>query len=179
MISASDISGNGEIFVGGDASFGGNLTVGGFLSLPRDLSASGNVAIGSDASFGGNIGFAGPLTLGLGNLNPLIPISSGTSPITLDYSTGSHFYLSAPPATNFTVALTNVPTVSTQNLIITMYINTATNDVFANALTINGSAATPVYNGGIPTITSSTVIVQRLMMINGSAQVLSTVVPYL
>jgi hypothetical protein len=178
VTSGADISLNGELYVGKDASFGGNLIAGGLLTLPNDLSLNGNLVLDGDASIYGNIGFSGPLTLGLGNLSPLVPISSSTSPVTLDYSQGSYFYLSTPPSANFTVNLINVPTISTKNLTVTIYINSAANDAFANVVTINGAASTPVYNGGIPTITGATVIMQRLLVINGATDVLSTVVPY-
>jgi hypothetical protein len=87
-----------------------------------------------------------------------------TSPYTLDYSTGSTFYITTPPASNFTVNFSNVPTDINRTYVATLIITATSNKTFCSSVQINGNTAiTPNYANGIPSsITSGNVITQSV-----------------
>jgi hypothetical protein len=89
-----------------------------------------------------------------------------TSPYTFDYSTSAVFYVTSPPAANFTANFTNVPAEINRTYIATLIITSTTNKRFCNSVQINNNAViTPNYAGGIPTsITSGNVITQTIII---------------
>jgi len=168
LINYNDISLNNRLFIGSDASFGGNLYISKNLgintSTPQyNLDVSG--AINTN-----NI-------LYINRLSNQIQASSST---TFDYNTGSVFYIASPGSSNFTASFINVPTRLYQSYIIKLIINSTTNKVYANAVNVNGSATTLYYNGGVSSVSvsSSTTIVQTIQIINtsGSATAIFTTV---
>ena len=105
------------------------------------------------------------------------PVSVSSSIATCNYAT-SAIHLITPTSGNFTLALTNVnPNSNTyRTFTVTLLIDATTNKVFANALSVNGTSRTLLYNGGaanIPTLTSASTIVQTISVVYGA----STTVP--
>lgn len=100
-----------------------------------------------------------------------------TSTYTMDFSSNnSVLSISVPPASNFTLAITNLPLTRDACYSVTMMINTGTNKVFCNAITINGTAHTIRYNGGVSSINVSTalIVIQtfNIFVTNGAGVVL-------
>ena len=184
---SNDASMNGNLSIAKDMSIGGNLYVytyttrqtitelsyqlivaqdlslNGRLFLSNDASINNRVFIGSDVSMGANLFISKvlkPVTIS----ESFVTNSGTTSPYTLDYSTGSTFYITTPPATNFTVNLTNVPTDINRTYVATLIITSTTNKTFCNSLQINGNTAiTPNFANGIPTsFTSGNVMTQSI-----------------
>ena len=93
--------------------------------------------------------------------------------LTFDYSTGSILYFAGlSTASNFRLALTNVPTTTSRSYTFTLIINTATYRQYANACTINGSAVTPIASGGLANIAinASTVsVLQSFTIVHNSS----------
>jgi hypothetical protein len=86
-------------------------------------------------------------------------VATTTSSYTLDFSTlSSIFNITSPPASNFTLAITNLPLTRDACYSVTILINTATNKVFCNALTTNGTAQTVRYNGGVASVNVTTAV---------------------
>jgi hypothetical protein len=142
--------------------------------------------VGSDASFGGNL-FVNKILKPTTISESFITNSGTTSPYTLDYSTGATFYITSPPASNFTVNLTNVPSDINRTYVVTLIMTSTTNKTFCNYVQINGAVAiTPNYANGIPTsITTGNVITQSISIQRISAgdvaannTVLSAVTPW-
>lgn len=99
------------------------------------------------------------------------------STYTMDFSSNnSVLSISVPPASNFTLAITNLPLTRDACYSVTMMINTGTNKVFCNAITINGTAHTIRYNGGVSSINVSTalIVIQtfNIFVTNGAGVVL-------
>lgn len=102
-------------------------------------------------------------------------ITSGTNAFTLDVSVGNVFYLSTGTTTsaNFTVQLNNCPTASTQSMNVTLIYATAGkwfcnsiscySDAGSTAITL--ASATPLYNGGTPAPSTSTVLAQTFCLV--------------
>ena len=181
LIISEDISLNGRLFTSGDASLNGRLyvknTVGlGILNPNYTLDVSGNAEFTQDISMGGRLLAAGDISLN-GNVSigrvlrpttisePFITNIGTTSPYTFDYNQGATFYVTTPPATNFTVNITNVPSDINRTYCFTIIISSATNKRFCNSLQINGATAiTPRFANGIPTsiTASATTITQSI-----------------
>jgi hypothetical protein len=106
-----------------------------------------------------------------------------TSPYTFDFNTGTIFYVTSPPSSNFTSNFTNVPTDINRTFVCTIYIISTTNKVFSNYITITGTSPnnvasaviTPGYGGGIPTITLGNVITQTFAFLKTGAGSYTTV----
>jgi hypothetical protein len=129
----------GALQVTGGAGFTGNVYVG------------GNVVVSSS--------FKPTIITEVFNTN-----TGTTSPYTFDYSTGATFYITTPPASNFTCNFTNVPTDIGRTYAATLIISSGTNKTFCNSVQINSAVAiTPYYANGIPTsFTSGTIITQSI-----------------
>jgi hypothetical protein len=95
---------------------------------------------------------------------PFVTKTGTTSPYALDYSTGSTFYITTPPGSNFTCNFTNVPTDINRTYVSTLIITATANKTYCTSISINGSAGfMPNYAGGQPTaFTSGNVITQSI-----------------
>ena len=187
LITSLDASMNGNLSIAKDMTIGGNLYVktyttrqtitelsyqlivaqdlslNGRLFLSNDASINNRLFVGSDVSMGGNLFISKvlkPVTIS----ESFVTNTGTTSPYALNYSTGSTFYITTPPATNFTVNLTNVPTDINRTYVVTLIITSTTNKTFCNSLQINGNTAiTPNFANGIPaSITSGNAITQSI-----------------
>jgi len=182
LIISEDISLNGRLFTSGDASLNGRLYVQnnvglGILNPNYTLDVSGNAEFTQDISMGGRLLVAGDISLN-GNVSigrvlrpttisePFITNTGTTSPYTFDYNQGATFYVTTPPATNFTVNITGVPSDINRTYCFTLIISSATNKRFCNSLQINGATAiTPYFANGAPTtITMGTYITQTFSL---------------
>jgi len=107
----------------------------------------------------------------------IYPVISGTT-IQCDYTNGGIFSTTAHTA-NFTIALTNIPTISNRAVNVTLLIDSSTNKFYGNAITINGSAVIPIYNGGSSSISvsSATLIIQQItiLYLTATPKVISSV----
>jgi len=143
---------NYTLDVSGNAEFTQDISMGGRLLAAGDISLNGNVSIGRVLR---------PTTIS----EPFITNIGTTSPYTFDYNQGATFYVTTPPATNFTVNITNVPSDINRTYCFTIIISSATNKRFCNSLQINGATAiTPRFANGIPTsiTASATTITQSI-----------------
>ena len=118
-------------------------------------------------------------------------ISTGTNAFTLDYSTGTVFYLNTSGPTlnaNFSVSLRNCGSTTSQSQVFTL-IYATTGKYYCNTVTAytdNGStqitlySSTPIFGGGTPSISTSTVMIQQFTLIRlfSSNYVLSNVSSY-
>ena len=95
----------------------------------------------------------------------ITPVNSGAT-IACNYTNGGIFSTTAHTA-NFTIALTNIPTTLNRAVNITLLIDSSTNKFYGNAITINGTAITPIYNGGSASISviSANLIIQQITII--------------
>jgi hypothetical protein len=120
------------------------------------------------------------LNLGKGFGNQVVFLTASVSPIAINYSLGSNFYITNPPATNFTLQFSNIP-VKTQNTTITIYLNNTTNKTVGNVVTINGGGnVTPNFANGVSIVTASTIVVTNsgsgAYLINGSSNAVISLV---
>jgi len=149
-----------------------------------DVSMGGRLFVAGDASINGNLNISKilrPTTIS----EPFITNTGTTSPYTFDYNQGATFYVTTPPATNFTVNLTNLPSDINRTYCFTIIVSSATNKTFCNSLQINSNTAiTPRFANGIPTFipTSATTITQSISIqrltagdLNANVIVLSSV----
>lgn len=109
--------------------------------------------------------------------------SGTTSPFTIDYSTGGIFYIptSTTLSANFSVIITNIPTDQTKIYTVSVtyyqsstkfYINSAriTDTASSYILGTSSTYGTPLFNGGIPSITTSPcMIIQQFNIISISS----------
>jgi len=188
-IQQGDVSLNSRLFVSGDVSFNSNMFTQGTTILNGDISLNNRLFVRNDASLNGNVfinNILKPTTIS----ESFTTIATGSSPYTLNYSTGSVFYLAPPPASNFTCNITGVPYDTGRTYVITLIIDSSTNKTFCNSVQINGSTAfTPWFANGIPTsITSGNSISQSLAIqriigggsadLSSNSKVLSSVTPW-
>jgi hypothetical protein len=209
----SDVSLNKRLQVAGDASFNGNIQVTGYvlsslfqignmpivlsgqttsatlstLQVLSDASFNTRVFVGADSSFNGNVNIS-KLLRSTGISENFITNATSTSPYTLDYSAGSIFYITSPPASNFTCNITNVPADINRTYVATLVIVSTTNKYICNAVQINSNTAiTPNYANGIPStpLTSGNVITQTISIqritagdVAANVLVLSSVTPW-
>jgi hypothetical protein len=114
-------------------------------------------------------------------------VSTGTNSFVLNYSSGSVFYLTTGStlSANFSVSLQNILTDTDRSRTITL-IYATTGKWYCNSITawsdsgstqITLSSSTPLFSGGNPSITTSTVMVQtfNIIRIFGSNYCLSNV----
>lgn len=92
-------------------------------------------------------------------------VTSGAT-VTCNYNLGGIFSTTAHTA-NFTIAITNVPTTLYRAVNITLLIDSSANKFYGNAITINGTVVTPIYNGGSTSIsvTNANLIIQQITII--------------
>jgi hypothetical protein len=172
-----DVTGTGRFT--GDASFNSRVIVGSDVSLGgRIFIPANNLYVGGSVFTGGGGGSSNIFTTDVsvnGNLycskilkptsiSEVFTTNTGTiSPYTLDFSTGGTFYITTPPSSNFNVNITNVPSDINRTYVITLVIAATANKTFSNSVQINSAAAIiPYYAGGIPTITSASIITQSI-----------------
>jgi hypothetical protein len=186
VLVASDVSLGGRLFVAGNTELSGNLLIKGNLAVQQyqsqniinttttnyqliiseDLSLNGRLFASGDVSLNGNVNISRvlrPTTIS----EPFITNTGTTSPYTFDYNQGATFYVTSPPAANFTVNITNVPTDINRTYCFTIIISSVTNKRFCNLLQINSSGTniTPYFANGSPsTITSGTYITQTFSL---------------
>ena len=110
-----------------------------------------------------------------------------TNSYTLDLSTSSVFVFTTQPTANFTIRLNNCGTDTTRTINFGIIYNT-TGKWYGNTITaytntstqITLASSTPLYLGGTPSISTSTVMVQTFSLIRNFASnyVLSSVASY-
>ena len=138
------------------------------------LSGSGaGLGVAGNIYAGGSLNVAGGSTLtGINYVDRLSELifNSASGAIAFDYNNGSTFYVQTPATANFTAAFTNVPTTANRTFVASIILNSASNKFYANAVTVNGTAATLLFNGGASAISvaSATAIVQTFAFVVGS-----------
>jgi len=156
IISNNDVSLNNRLYVGLDT------TMNKRLFIQNDTSLNGNLFV-SNFSILNNI------------TQYITPVTYSSSPgINISFTGGSTVYYTVPTAaTNFKINFTNIPTVLNQSFSCTVLINTSSYRCYCNTITVNGTAATLICNGGIANVTlgSCTFLKQTMNFINagGSA----------
>jgi hypothetical protein len=107
----------------------------------------------------------------------IVTITAGA---TCDYSISGLFRINATVGASFATPITNVPSTTdlSRNYIITLMYPVSGN-FYCNSVSINGAtpAVTPKYNGGTPSVSANSYILQQIMGWPGSSStvVLSTV----
>jgi len=72
---------------------------------------------------------------------------SGSSSFTLNYASGSVFYISGTqPSSNFTVSITNIPTTTTNQYTITLIYNSST-ACYCNSISATNTSSASIYSG--------------------------------
>jgi hypothetical protein len=104
-------------------------------------------------------------------------ISGVTTSLSLDYSTCKGINLVATPTANYSCAITNVPTGSTNATYTVTLITTA--KYYVNSITINGASRTLVAGGGLANVSingSATHVMQQLNIcfLNSSTPIVTT-----
>ena len=93
-----------------------------------------------------------------------------TTPYTIDWTLGAIHYLTTIPS-NLTVNITNLPTTSNRNYVVSVYLVQGVTPYFVNALNIAGTSNTIRWSGGsAPTPTASRIEIQTFSLYySGSA----------
>ena len=93
-----------------------------------------------------------------------------TTPYTIDWTLGAIHYLTTIPS-NLTVNITNLPTTSNRNYVVSVYLVQGVTPYFVNALNIAGTSNTIRWAGGsAPTPTASRIEIQTFSLYySGSA----------
>ena len=65
-----------------------------------------------------------------------------------------YFFITGQTA-NFSLALTNLTPVANKSFSVTLLISSASSKFYANALTVNGTSTTFIYNGGLASVSVS------------------------
>jgi hypothetical protein len=93
-----------------------------------------------------------------------------TTPYTIDWTLGAIHYLTTIPS-NLTVNITNLPTTSNRNYVVSVYLVQGVTPYFINALNIAGTSNTIRWAGGsAPTPTASRIEIQTFSLYySGSA----------
>jgi len=87
-----------------------------------------------------------------------------TTPYTINWLSGAIHYLTSIPS-NLTVNITNLPTTSNRNYVVSVYLVQGGTPYFVNVLQIAGSATTIKWSGGsAPTATASRVEIQTFSL---------------
>ena len=124
----------------------------------------------------GTTSFTGLANSGITNLNGMtnilrlsdtlssVAVASGSA--ACNYNNGAVFVITGQTA-NFTLALSNLTPVANKTYSVTLLISSASSKFYANALTVNGTAATFIYNGGLSSVSvsSATYIIQQFNII--------------
>jgi hypothetical protein len=164
-IRTTDFSLNSRLFVGGDASFNGNIQLGSgvkSVSINKAVNASFALDVSGAVNIVGNLSVTkrpsdasysyfdlSSVNLNLFNtVEKFTTLTFNATSMTMDYSQGSIFYTTA--TANFTALLiTNVPT--TLNRSITVTLITAQTGTFyftGTAVTVNGTSITYIKQDG-------------------------------
>jgi hypothetical protein len=152
------------------------------------IAGTGNVSIGYSTStnykldVNGTGNFTGDVSLNsmvkINRISEVITTNANqTSLYTLDYNTGSVFYIPNPPSSPFTVNFTNIPTDSNRTFVVTLVINAGTNKTYGTVFQINGSGQSLIWNGGISnvSVSSASIIVQSFVVINAASKVITSI----
>jgi hypothetical protein len=93
-----------------------------------------------------------------------------TTPYTIDWTLGAIHYLTTIPS-NLTVNITNLPTTSNRNYVVSVYLVQGATPYFVNVLQIGGVSTTIKWSGGsAPTATANRVEIQTFSLYySGSA----------
>ena len=93
-----------------------------------------------------------------------VTVASGLA--TCSYSTGAVFYITGQTA-NFSLALTNFSPAANKVCSVTLLISSSASKFYANALLINSTSTTFVYNGGsaAASVSSATYIIQQFNIV--------------
>jgi hypothetical protein len=92
---------------------------------------------------------------------------SGNS-VALNYTNGSSFYASPINTSATTATITNIPTANTYTCYtISLLLDTSSQKVYCTLCTVNGTAVTPLFVGGVANIsvTSATAVIQTFYVI--------------
>ncbi len=177
----------GKLATIGDASFNGNVSVGGNSTGYGTLSITGNASLNGNVNLGtstintitsyGNLDMSGTK---LSLFSCVEKISSGawaSTTLTLDFSKGSLFYFDAGTASptvaaNFTVDIINPETVLNRTWTVTLLIKPGTTRYYADATTINigGTSQTVIKQDGtaLSANVSATLLIQQFTIINAT-----------
>jgi hypothetical protein len=172
----TDLSVNGRVNILGDASMNNRMFVNSDVSLNSKMAVSGDVSmnnrlfVAKDASFNKNLSVIG--NVAVSSLlktttisESFVPINTSSSTYTLDFFTGSTFYISAPPMINFTCNIINLPADINRTYVITVIITTTYNKTYCNSVQINSNTAiTPYFSNSasIDPFVNTNVITQSI-----------------
>ena len=147
------------------------------LSGTNTFSSAGTaIAITNNATVGGTLSVTGNLTCGSGIITQglvyEITNSIGTfasNGFSLSYGTGGVFYLPTASSitANMSMIITNIPTTTSQSYVFTVAYYQTTNRFYINNVRLSDTATTyilgtsstygtPLYNGGVPSLTTGT-----------------------
>ena len=94
--------------------------------------------------------------------------AQSSNSISLNYSNGCNFYLTPFSSTNFSAAITNIPTTTlTGSYTFNIIANTSTNKSYCSSLTVNGTSVTMQFNGGNSSvsISSASYTIQNFVLV--------------
>jgi len=130
-------------------------TTTGALIVDGGVGIAGTMNVGGNSEFTGAVTITGPLRV-QELVEDVVDVTQSGNAVTLNYTLGNIFYETGTYSANYTVNITNVPTVNGRATVIT-YIDIQGSTGFRPAtLNVNGSAVTIKYSGGTtPTPTSS------------------------
>jgi hypothetical protein len=128
------------------------------------------------AGLSSNNSFSGTNNVNLINEN-INYVSGVTTSLSLDYTTCKGINLIATPTSNYSLAITNVPTGSTNAIYTVTLITTA--KYYVNSITVNGTSRTLVAGAGLANVSinaSATHVMQQLNIcfLNSSTPVVTT-----
>lgn len=108
--------------------------------------------------------------LSIQEVQELVIAAVPTTPYTIDWSLGAIHYLTTIPS-NLTVNITNLPTTSNRNYVVSIYLVQGATPYYVNALNIAGTSNTIKWSGGsAPTPVASRVEIQTFSLYySGSA----------
>jgi hypothetical protein len=142
-----------------------NVTIGATTPAPAtftNLTVSGTASGAGFSSLYGAAGAVGSTTAGTGAFTTLtatgtttfqqltekmVPVASPGSGTAQSYTTGDIFYITAMSA-NFIFNLTDVPTTTNRNIVVTLYLQQTGNPYYCNVFQINGVGQTIRWPGG-------------------------------
>jgi hypothetical protein len=102
--------------------------------------------------------------LSIQEVQELVIAAVPTTPYTIDWTLGAIHYLTTIPS-NLTVNITNLPTTSNRNYVVSIYLVQGGTPYFVNVLQIAGSAVTIRWAGGsVPTPVATRVEIQTFSL---------------
>jgi uncharacterized protein YuzE len=142
--------------------------------VQSNLSSYGTLA--SSSTYSGNNTFSGTNSVNIIN-ETVNSVSSITTALSLDYTTCKGINYIQTPTSNFSLALTNIPTGST-NAVYTITLMMAVK-YYANSCTVNGTSRTMQFGGGSANVSvhaSANYVLQQVnvMFLNSSTPIVSS-----